>query len=123
MNRRVSIDLEREKDPEVLRQAALLLEAENRRLVAQVLDLTRALIAARGNDRVALQLEIEALQAQLEKRNKMLFGQSSEQRPGDSEEGAPPRRDRRRRAMARARRRSSASSWSRTSWRRPSGSA
>jgi transposase len=37
----VSVDLERENDPEVLRQAALLLEAENRRLLARVMDLTR----------------------------------------------------------------------------------
>ena len=83
----MSVDLEREKDPEVLRQAAILLEAENRRLLARVMDLTRALIAAQGNDRVALQLEIESLQAQLEKRNRMLFGQSSERRGGtDGEE-------------------------------------
>ena len=85
----VSIDLERENDPEVLRQAAILLEAENRRLLARVMDLTRALIAAQGNDRVALQLEIESLQTQLEKRNRMLFGQSSERRPG--EDGVEPK--------------------------------
>jgi transposase len=85
----VSIDLERENDPEVLRRAAILLEAENRRLLARVMELTRALIAAQGNDRVALQLEIESLQAQLEKRNRMLFSPSSERRPG--EDGAEPK--------------------------------
>jgi transposase len=85
----VSIDLEREKDPELLRQAAILLEAENRRLVARVTELTRALLAAQGNDRVALQLEIESLQAQLEKKNRMLFGQSSERRPGEDGEPKP----------------------------------
>jgi transposase len=62
----VSIGLEREQDPEVLRQAARLLEAENRRLVARVTELTKALLAAQGTDRVALQMEIESFQAQLE---------------------------------------------------------
>lgn len=79
----MAIDLEREKDPEVLRQAVALLEAENRRLVARVMELTRDLLAAQGRDRVALQIEIESLQAELEKKNRMLFGQSSERRaPG-----------------------------------------
>ena len=80
----MSIDLSREKDPEILRQAALLLEAENKRLVAQVMDLTRRLLEAEGKERVALQLEIQALQAQLAKRNRALFGESSEQRKGDT---------------------------------------
>jgi transposase len=82
----VAIDLERENDPEVLRKAAILLEAENRRLIARVTELTRALLAAQGNDRVALQIEIESLQAQLEKKNRLLFGQSSERRPGENGE-------------------------------------
>lgn len=86
----MSIDLERENDPELLRQAAILLEAENRRLVVRVTELTRALLAAQGNDRVALQIEIESLQSQLEKKNRMLFGQSSERRAG--EEGEPKTR-------------------------------
>ena len=80
----MSIDLSREKDPEILRQAALLLEAENKRLVAQVMDFTRRLLEAEGKERVALQLEIQALQAQLAKRNRALFGESSEQRKSDT---------------------------------------
>jgi len=79
----VGIDLEREKDPEVLRQAVVLLEAENRRLLARVMELTKALLAAQGKDRIALQVELEGLQAQLEKKNRMLFGQSSERRAGE----------------------------------------
>lgn len=79
----VAIDLEREKDPEVLRQAVVLLEAENRRLLARVMELTKALLAAQGKDRIALQVELEGLQAQLEKKNRMLFGQSSERRAGE----------------------------------------
>ena len=72
----MSLNLQLEKDPEVLRQSAILLEAENRRLLARVMHLTRARIAAQGKDRVALQLEIESLQARLEKRNRMLFSRS-----------------------------------------------
>lgn len=82
----VAIDLQREKDPEILRQAVILLEAENRRLLARVMELTKLLLAAQGKDRIALQVELEGLQAQLEKKNRMLFGQSSERRAGD---GAP----------------------------------
>ncbi len=80
----MAIDLERENDPEVLRKAVALLEAENRRLLLRVSELTRALLEAQGNDRVALQIEIESLQAQLEKRNQMLFGKSSERRADDT---------------------------------------
>jgi len=79
----VAVDLEHERDPEILRQAVALLEAENRRLVAQVTELTRRLLEAQGKDRVALQLEIEALQRQLEKKNRMLFGQSTERREAE----------------------------------------
>ena len=89
----MSLDLERETDPEILRKAVALLEAENRRLVSRVSELTRALLAAQGNDRVALQIEIESLQAELEKKNRMLFGKSSEKRgsAGEPEERAPQR--------------------------------
>jgi transposase len=89
------VDLEREQDPEILRQAARLLEAENRRLVARVMELTTALLAAQGKDRIALQLEIESLQAELAKKNRLLFGKSSERRGGNDDEAesktAPPR--------------------------------
>jgi len=79
------VDLEREQDPEILRQAARLLEAENRRLIQRVMELTTALLAAQGKDRVALQLEIESLQVELSKKNRMLFDKSSERR-GDTAE-------------------------------------
>lgn len=93
-NEIVSIDLEREKDPEILRQAAQLLEAENRRLVSRVMELTRELLVVQGRGRVALQLEIQSLQVELEKKNRMLFGSSSERRPADRPEDAakPPKR-------------------------------
>lgn len=90
----MAIDLERENDPEVLRQAVALLESENRRLLARVMELTQQLLIAQGRDRVALQIEIEQLQGELEKKNRMLFGQSSERRAGDGgpeKERAPQR--------------------------------
>lgn len=83
------VDLEREQDTEILRRAARLLEAENRRLVARVMELTTALLEAQGKDRAALQLEIESLQAELEKKNRMLFGKSSERRGGAESEARP----------------------------------
>ena len=79
----MGFDLERENDPETLRQAARLLEAENRRLVARVGELIRELLAAQGKDKLALQLELDKLQGELEKKNKMLFAPSSERRTGD----------------------------------------
>jgi transposase len=82
----VRVDLEREQDVERLRQAARLLESENQRLAAKVLELTRALSQAKGEDADALQLRISELEEQLARRNKMLFEKSSEKR---SERAAP----------------------------------
>jgi transposase len=88
------VDLEREQDTEILRQTARLLEAENRRLVARVVDLTSALLKAQGKDRALLQLEIESLQAELEKKNRRLFAKSSERRGSadEAESTSPPER-------------------------------
>jgi len=77
----VSFDVARETDVSVLRQAVKLLESENQRLVARVSELTRQLARAQGKDEIcALQLELAKLEAQLDKRNQMLFGSSSEKR-------------------------------------------
>lgn len=80
--------LEHEKDPKVLRQAALLLEAENRRLVQKVSELMRRLHTLEGKDEGQLALEIERLNAQLDKVQQQLYGRSSEKRksPNDSQE-------------------------------------
>lgn len=72
--------LDEEKDLEVLRQAAKLLEAENRRLTQKLVELTRQLLEARGEDRAVLQLRIEQLEVDLRKKNQMLFAPSSEKR-------------------------------------------
>lgn len=73
--------IETERDPERLRQIALLLQAENDRLHARLAELTRQLAEARGEDAIAaLQLELGLIQEQLAARNRALFGASSERR-------------------------------------------
>lgn len=72
--------LDTEKDIELLRQAALLLESENKRLTAMVLELTKELLVAKGKDKEQLQLRLLQLEQQLAVQNRKLFGQSSEKR-------------------------------------------
>jgi transposase len=69
-----------EKDIDIVRKAATLLERENQRLVQKVLDLTRELSRLKGEDARGMQLRIAELEQQLATRNKMLFGSSSEKR-------------------------------------------
>jgi transposase len=75
------VDIEREKDIEQLRRAALVLAAENERLVSKVMELTKQLLSAQGKDAEQLKLKIAELEQQLADRNKQLFGRSSEKRP------------------------------------------
>lgn len=83
------IDLATERNIEVLRQTALLLERENTRLHARL----AALLETSGADRVAIQQELDLLRTQLAQRTKALFGPSSERRPGPEPPAAdtPPR--------------------------------
>lgn len=69
-----------EKDLEIVRQAALLLEAENKKLVAKTVELTRRLLEAEGATPEQLALRIADLEQQLAARNKAIFGDSSERR-------------------------------------------
>jgi len=69
-----------EKDLETVRQAALLLEAENKKLVAKNLELQSELLKLKGLDPKQLELRLAQLELQLATRNKMLFGPSSEKR-------------------------------------------
>jgi transposase len=89
-----ALDIRQERDIERLREAALLLEAENQRLVGKVSELTRALAGAKGEDALEIQLRIAELEAQLARRNHLLFAPSSEKRPGPrapSKEARPQR--------------------------------
>lgn len=79
------VSLQREKDVETLRQAALLLEAENARLVKRNVELTRELLAAQGADASVLQLRLAELERQLQQARAALFSPSSEKRPRSDE--------------------------------------
>jgi transposase len=75
--------IESEKDIELLRQAALLLQSENQRLTAKLVELTRDLLVAQGKDKQELQLRLAQIEQQLAAQNKKIFGDSSEKRDGD----------------------------------------
>lgn len=72
--------IESEKDIELLRQAALLLQSENQRLTAQLLKLTKELLVAQGKDKLELQQRLALVEQQLAAQNKKIFGDSSEKR-------------------------------------------
>jgi transposase len=78
-----------EQDIERLRQAALLLEAENGRMAERIVELTRQLLQAKGQGADELQLRLMQLEEQLAKRNRALFGKSSEKRPSEASEPLP----------------------------------
>ena len=69
-----------EKDLETVRQAALLLEAENKKLITKNLELQRELMKLKGMGAEQLQLKIAELEQQLQASNRRLFGTSSEKR-------------------------------------------
>jgi transposase len=69
------------RDPELLRQVAVLLERENDKLHAKLQALTTELARLRGDARPAAELELEFLKELLAQRERALFGASSEQRP------------------------------------------
>jgi len=81
--------LEDEKDPELLRAAALLLQQECQRLAKRIVELTTELLALKGAGAEQLKLRIAELEQQLAEKNRALFGQKSERRIGD-EPSAPP---------------------------------
>src|SRR5512140_3377848 len=84
------VRLETERDMERLRQAALLLEAENRRLTSRVVELTRQLLTARGEAAEVLQLRLAELERQLTQARQELYGPSSEKRPRATPAAASP---------------------------------
>lgn len=92
--------LAEEKDPEILRKAVVLLEQHNRELTKKIAEVlrelqrTRAELAALKGQSTDKQLRLEALEQQLAKLTKQVFGPSSEQRPADEPAGAePPSKD------------------------------
>jgi transposase len=75
------------RDPETLRQVAILLERENDKLHAKLQTLTAELARLRSGARPAAELELEFLKELLAQRERALFGASSEQR---SRPATPP---------------------------------
>lgn len=75
------MDLSRERDPEILRQAVLILERENGRLIRRTLELSRENERLRGKDPKALELQLRILEEQLSKARQKIFGRSSEKLP------------------------------------------
>jgi transposase len=86
------LGLEQIQDPELLRQAARLLDRENQRLHEKIKTLLAEIARLRGEDSAVLQRELAFLQELLAQRNQALFGPSSEKRPAPvAEPAAAPR--------------------------------
>jgi len=79
-----------EKDPEILRRAALLLESENRALSARLAELLAELSALKGETTTTQQV-IDGLEQQVAKLTQKIFGKSSERttRETSTDEAAP----------------------------------
>jgi transposase len=82
--------LEQIQDPELLRQAARLLDRENHRLHEKVKTLLAEIARLRGEDSAVFQHELTFLQELLAQRNQALFGPSSEKRTAPAAEPAAP---------------------------------
>lgn len=75
------VRLDREKDIEVLRSAAQILDRENQKLTEKVANLTREVLALKGEDPSKVQLRLAELEQQLALARQKIFGDSSERRP------------------------------------------
>lgn len=88
------IRIETEQNIEILRQVARLLFRENEALHERLRKLTAEKLRLQGADAQALQLEIDQLQELLARREREIFGESSEKRPrpASSEPAEPAQR-------------------------------
>ena len=83
------IRIEDIQDPKQLQQVALLLQGENARLHKRLGEMAAELSRLKGQDgEKQLSFEIDKLQSQMSKLQRMLFGPSSEKRKGDDGDGA-----------------------------------
>jgi transposase len=82
--------VEEVRDPEMLRQVAVLLERENAQLHAKLHELANELARLRGDTRPTAQQELAFLKELLAQRERALFGASSEQRPRPESPGPMP---------------------------------
>jgi transposase len=76
----MGVRIDTETDIEQLRRVARLLDAENARLHKRLVELTRLLRTASGDNSVQLELELSRLQDQLSRINQDIYGASSEKR-------------------------------------------
>lgn len=83
----INVQLDVEDDLETVRSAALLLVAENKKLVKKNLELSRELLELKGGGPEQLKLKLGELEEQLAARNRALFGKSSEKRKRDGDKG------------------------------------
>jgi len=89
------VNISHEKDPEILRQVATILDNENRHLHTRLQKALKELSQLKNEDPSRLQQELIRLQEQLDQRNHMLFGDSSEKSPRgntDKPESKKPQR-------------------------------
>jgi len=88
------LHLARENNVDVLRQAAMLLDQENHKLIEKNLALTRENLSLKGEPQLDLAMKLEELEQQLARRNQKLFGDSSEKRrrSAKADEEAEPQR-------------------------------
>jgi len=90
------IRIEQEQDIEVLRQVALQLDRENQRLIDRIKELSREVSRLRGAEAAKAQTELDLLKELLARRERALFGDSSEKRrtepPEIESEPSTPRR-------------------------------
>jgi len=85
------VRVESESNIDLLRQTAMLLEAENARLHHRLVELTRQLGLLQGAGGTQLEIEIVRLQEELAARTRKIFGQSSEKRgQGKDKQTKPP---------------------------------
>ncbi len=77
-----------EKDPEILRQTALLLAAENERLAKRLAAAIAELATLKGYTSEQLQFQITELEAELARIRAKLFGSSHSEKRGRSKNGA-----------------------------------
>ena len=82
------------EDIETLRRAAKMLEAENLQMAKMITRLKRELFELKHGkaEQLELQLQIQELEDQLARRNKVLFGDSSEKRGTDKPKKSPEKK-------------------------------
>jgi transposase len=87
------VSIERERDPEVLRQVDKLLDHENKRLHEKLRAAIEENLKLKNADPSKLQLELLRLQELVNKQRHAIFGDSSERSPaGPASQGAPKAR-------------------------------